>query len=76
MGKVIQVVLWVLVAFAAMAVYSTFQEPSQKQKDRDAIKFCWDGQAKKSNAPQDARTIAKICETLEEEFTAKYGSKP
>ncbi len=80
MSKTIQVVLWVMVAFAAFAVWAVYRKQSPEEialgKDRGAIELCWKEQQRKSLDPATARFVASTCERMESEFRIKYKVNP
>lgn len=45
-------------------------------REEDAIKICWEEQARKSLDPSTARYAASLCEELERRYTQKHGRKP
>lgn len=49
---------------------------AEQLKRKDAIKFCWEKQSRKSLSPEDQRLIAGACETMEGEYYKTYGVKP
>ncbi|MCG2586528.1 zinc-ribbon domain-containing protein [Massilia sp. TS11] len=73
--------LWLPIALVVLflgfgATLSDTPEARAKFADRKAIELCWEDQAKKSNTPVAARTIAGFCEKMEADFKAKYGVSP
>jgi hypothetical protein len=47
-----------------------------KSAERDAIKFCWKDQARKSLTPAEQRFVAKTCEQREADFRQAYRVEP
>ncbi|WP_313571073.1 hypothetical protein [Comamonas terrigena] len=51
-------------------------EGKERANSRDAIKFCWSEQSKKSLSDSTARFVAGTCEKMESDFKARWGSNP
>jgi len=68
----------VLLTLGIVLLAGCEETPEQHEKSvaRLAIENCHEDQQKKSLEPGEARFIARACEKMEDEFTAKYGVKP
>ena len=68
----------VVAVFVALAVALRKPSPEQEYKTgaRNDITACWVEQARKSRTPYEARTMAKVCESYEAGYLAKYQEKP
>ena len=51
-------------------------EGDRKDAARNGIANCWSDQARKSLAPDVARTVAGMCEGMEATFMQDYKEKP
>lgn len=51
-------------------------EGKERASSRDAIKYCWDEQSKKSLSGSTARLVAGACEKMESDFKARWGRNP
>jgi quinol-cytochrome oxidoreductase complex cytochrome b subunit len=76
----LKVFAWIVGAFVVFMIVGTIigssPEAQQRQKERDAIAFCWTEQARKSNTPAQARFVAGACELMERQFREKHGLSP
>ena len=74
--KIVGYVLGTVVAlFVVMMIIGANADP-EKQKQRDAIALCWKEQERKSLTPGAARSIAGVCEKMENDFRAKWRVNP
>jgi len=62
--------------FGLMFLIASCTPNDGRRGDRDAIALCWKNQGKKSNAPNESRWIAGVCERMEDDFRKKYGVRP
>lgn len=74
-------IVWgVFAAFMALLVIGALSgnSPEAKAKyfDKGVIDTCWQDQARKSLAPDQARAIAAMCEKMEADYAKKYGERP
>lgn len=71
---IVGILIFIFIIFAMQV--SNSPEAEEKYKERQAIKWCWDQQGKKSNEPGTARFIAGACEKMENDYLNKWGVKP
>ena len=64
-----------MLTLAALAGCKPSLEQEVKTNARIDIKACWVEQARKSNTPYDARSMARVCERYEAEYLKAYGEK-
>lgn len=73
----IWVVLSLPIAFLTFGYFQSQTPDGQARIEaRSAIKLCWDEQGKRSNTVGSARFIAGACEKMEQDFEAKFGTRP
>lgn len=67
-----------LISVLIISAIGSNQNPADqaKNKDRDAIKICWQEYERKSLSPADKQLTARVCEVLEDGFLKKYNTKP
>lgn len=71
------IVLGVVVLVALIAVNRpSTPEEAERSNRRRAIELCWEGQARKSLTPAEARFIAGACEKMEADYRQLYGRAP
>ena len=70
-GIVILVLLFVL-----GSIIGSTPEGKERERERDAIEFCWKDYERKSFDPGSKLLIAKVCEKMEDDFRAKHGVNP
>jgi predicted lipoprotein len=66
----------ILLSLALLAACEPSPEEKAKQTSREAIKYCWNEQGKKSKSPVVARFIAGTCEQMEDDFRKKHKVSP
>lgn len=49
---------------------------NERHASRDAIKYCWEQQSRKSLDPGTARFAASACEKMESDYREKWGRNP
>lgn len=57
-----------LTALVALAGCTQSPEELAKAQKEAQVAYCWQEQGKKSNPPDVARTMAKVCEGMEDEL--------
>ena len=66
----------VLLAAIAFVVLAEPGDSRERRLERDAISECWKEQGRRSLPPAHARFVAGVCEKMERDFKAKFGSAP
>lgn len=72
----VAIVLFVVVVLAMLLESERSPEAKAKDRERAAIKLCWDEQKRKSLTLDEQRFIAGACELMERDFLDKYRHKP
>jgi hypothetical protein len=72
--------LWVsamLLTMLAVIILVEAQSPASTAmaQAQAAIDSCWQAQQRKSLGPEEQRYVAKACETMEERFFERFGSR-
>lgn len=74
---VVGVPVGLVVAFLGFGAFvGNSPEGNARAAERDAIKFCWQEQSRKSLDPSTARFAASACERMEENYRKQWGRNP
>lgn len=68
----------VLVILVVLISANTEPDEASREKvgARRAIELCWKDQQRKSISPEDARSVAGVCEMMEKRFRDRYVVAP
>lgn len=50
--------------------------PTPQENARESIKQCWADQGRKSHSAGQSQFVAGVCEMMEKQYRAEYGSSP